>query len=78
MAGDYIIELIKDTDWSSDTSGQASASSQTVSPMPGVVEKINVKKGDVVKKGDPVAVIIAMKMEVSLFRNKLKFLDEKI
>ena len=32
--------------------------------MPGVVDKVFVKEGDVVKEGDPVAVIIAMKMEV--------------
>ena len=33
--------------------------------MPGVVDKIFVKPGDEVKYGDPVAVIIAMKMEVT-------------
>lgn len=37
--------------------------SKVVSPMPGVLDKINVKPGDIVKAGDPVAVIIAMKME---------------
>lgn len=35
-----------------------------LSPMPGLVDKIFVKKGDVVKKGDSLLVIIAMKMEV--------------
>ncbi|KAM0725885.1 Methylcrotonoyl-CoA carboxylase subunit alpha, mitochondrial [Formica fusca] len=34
-----------------------------LSPMPGLVEKIFVNKGDAVKKGDSLLVIVAMKME---------------
>lgn len=34
-----------------------------VSPMPGVIEKVYVKSGDQVKIGDPLVVMIAMKME---------------
>lgn len=34
-----------------------------ISPMPGLVEKIFVNKGDIVKSGDPLLVINAMKME---------------
>ncbi|TRY62086.1 hypothetical protein TCAL_11322, partial [Tigriopus californicus] len=34
-----------------------------VSPMPGVIEKVYVKNGDQVKIGDPLVVMIAMKME---------------
>jgi len=35
-----------------------------VAPMPGVMEKLCVSVGDTVKTGDPLFVIIAMKMEV--------------
>ena len=34
-----------------------------IAPMPGVVEKVYVKAGDQVNAGDPLAVMIAMKME---------------
>lgn len=43
----------------------ADESDAAVSPMPGVVDKVFVKKNDVVKAGDPLLTIIAMKMEVS-------------
>lgn len=36
---------------------------RAVSPMPGVVDKILVEPGSLVKKGDSLFVIIAMKME---------------
>lgn len=48
------------------TDGMGSASDKVTSPTPGVFEKILVKKGEKVKVNQPVAVIIAMKMEYVL------------
>ena len=42
------------------------SSSGAVAPMPGTVEKVHVKTGDQVQTGDPLVVMIAMKMEVGL------------
>lgn len=47
-------------------SEQKSTSSMVVSPMPGVCDKILVKVGDEIEANQPVAVIIAMKMEYVL------------
>lgn len=44
-----------------------------ISPMPGAVVKINVKEGDIVKKGDVMLVLEAMKME-----NELKAASDAI
>ena len=46
--------------------GSGSAA-DAVAPMPGVVDKVFVKPGDTVDEGQPVLVMIAMKMEVSEF-----------
>lgn len=46
--------------------GLGAASNKVVSPTPGVFEKILVKEGEQVKANQPVAVIIAMKMEYVL------------
>lgn len=48
------------------------------SPMPGVVDKVFVGEGDRVKEGDPVAVIIAMKMEYVLRAVKAGVVKEVI
>lgn len=44
----------------------AGASGGAVAPMPGVVEKVFVSPGQKVVAGDPLVVMIAMKMEVSV------------
>lgn len=43
----------------------AGSAGGAVAPMPGVIEKVNVKIGDSVKEGDALVSMIAMKMEVS-------------
>lgn len=46
-----------------DDSEDSVVSNKAVAPMPGVLDKIFVKVGDAVKKGDSLFVLIAMKME---------------
>ena len=46
-------------------SGGAAGSGDALAPMPGVIEKINCAAGDKVEAGDPLVIMIAMKMEVS-------------
>jgi acetyl/propionyl-CoA carboxylase alpha subunit len=43
-----------------------------VAPMPGVMAKLCVTVGDIVKMGEPVFIIIAMKMEVCSLINTLQ------
>ncbi|KAK9506159.1 hypothetical protein O3M35_008144 [Rhynocoris fuscipes] len=63
ISGDHVVELKNENDWLSDNADTTQVTDRVVSPMPGIIEKIHVKKGDLVKKGDSLAVIIAMKME---------------
>ncbi|KAK6644540.1 hypothetical protein RUM43_000807 [Polyplax serrata] len=51
-----IPEYVKETE-------KADGGDSAVSPMPGVIDKVFVKKGDQVKAGEPLLTIIAMKME---------------
>jgi len=44
-------------------------SKQIASPMPGVIEKLLVKEGDVVQAGDVICTVSAMKMEVKVSAN---------
>lgn len=48
-----------------------STGSTVISPMPGVIDKMLVRAGDKVNAGDPLAVIIAMKMEHVLKASKV-------
>ena len=45
------------------TSGSSNSEGNLFSPMPGKVIKVNVKKGDEVKRGTILLVVEAMKME---------------
>jgi len=49
---------------------KGSGLSNISAPLPGTIFKINVKKGDAVKKGDPVLVMEAMKMENNILAEK--------
>ena len=51
-------------------SSASSDLNEYVAPMPGIVDKIHVKVGDAVKKGDALVVMIAMKMEYVIKANK--------
>ena len=50
--------------------GSQLSTNDAVAPMPGLVDKINVKIGDQVKKGDALIVMIAMKMEYVIKASK--------
>lgn len=46
--------------------GNASVEDEIHAPMPGIILEVNVSEGDVIKKGDFLCVLEAMKMENSL------------
>lgn len=53
------------------TPAPQAASGETIdTPMPGVIVDVKVKVGDVVKEGDLVAILEAMKMETEIFSPK--------
>lgn len=62
-AGKTEFEIVAPKFLTAQDAASGSASAAVMSPMPGVLDKMLVKAGDAVKKGDPLAVIIAMKME---------------
>ena len=50
---------------SGDEASTASTEKAAVAPMTGIIDKILVKVGDVIKKNDPLVIMTAMKMEVN-------------
>ncbi|KAH8232657.1 hypothetical protein KR032_011338, partial [Drosophila birchii] len=62
-SGKLDFELVQPKFLSAQVDQLGAGGSRVVAPMPGVLEKVLVKPGDQVKKGDSLAVLIAMKME---------------
>lgn len=62
--GELEFKVTQGGDAAQDSSGTGALS--PVAPMPGLVRKILVKKGDAVKAGDAVAVLEAMKLQLTL------------
>ncbi|KAI5635366.1 carbamoyl-phosphate synthase L chain, ATP binding domain-containing protein [Phthorimaea operculella] len=61
--GQTVVELPRPKYQLASEAGAASSGSSAASPTPGVMEKILVKQGETVVKGQPLFVVIAMKME---------------
>lgn len=57
------LEVVPAKFLSSEDMAGAVIGSAVLSPMPGVLDRVFVERGQAVKKGEPLAVIIAMKME---------------
>lgn len=56
-------------------SGEGGSLGDAVAPMPGVIEKVMVTAGTQVEKGDPLVIMIAMKMEVSIGSRRIIEID---
>ncbi|GMS96955.1 hypothetical protein PENTCL1PPCAC_19130, partial [Pristionchus entomophagus] len=63
-------------EWGEEGAGAAAAGGHALAPMPGIVERILVKKGDVVKKGQALVVVVAMKMEYIIRASRDSIVDD--
>ena len=68
LASQYSIESIIPTKTIKTAGASSAMLSDVLCPMPSTVTRVSVKNGDVVKKGDLLLVVEAMKMEVGLLR----------
>lgn len=64
--GSVRLQFIEPSFLSSSGPSQETESKVVKSVMPGIIEKVLVKQGDPVKAGDPLVIMIAMKMEYTL------------
>lgn len=63
----FFLEEVEDVRNFGDRDGNDLEEEHLKSPMPGVIVKVCVSKGDKVKEGDAIVIIEAMKMETTLF-----------
>ena len=66
LASKYSVESIIPTTATKTARTSSTMLSDVLCPMPSTVTRVSVKNGDVVKKGDLLLVVEAMKMEVRL------------
>lgn len=63
----YIFSKVEDEEEVISGGGESDDIENIIPPMPGTIIKVNVAIGDVVKEGDAVIVVEAMKMETNLY-----------
>jgi 3-methylcrotonyl-CoA carboxylase alpha subunit len=79
--GSFPFQVVIPSYLESGSSSELGSSSGVVAPMPGVIEKVMVTEGQVVKPGDSLVVMIAMKMEYVIKANqeaKIKQISYKV
>ncbi|GMT37871.1 hypothetical protein PFISCL1PPCAC_29168 [Pristionchus fissidentatus] len=63
-------------EWGDAGAGGAATGGHAIAPMPGIVERILVQKGDVVKAGQALVVVVAMKMEYIIRATRDSIVDD--